>query len=59
MSNIFLFQFDYQYSAKLMNLGPTGGIDGKVKDIRIDLEVDIDLNTSLLSLKTFKITNTG
>lgn len=54
------FQFDYQYSAKLMNLGPTGGIDGKVTDIEVLLEVMIDVQTNnLITLKTFKISNAG
>lgn len=53
------FQFTYLYSAKLMDLGPTGGLDGKVKDIEINLVVDYDLETNRLSLNSFKITKSG
>lgn len=55
----FWFQFTYLYSAKLMNLGPTGGLDGKVKNIECNLVVDYDLDTKLLSLNSFKITKSG
>lgn len=42
-----------------MNIGPTGGLDGKVKNIECSLVVDYDLDTHLLSLNSFKITKSG
>lgn len=42
-----------------MNIGPTGGLDGKVKNIECNLVVDYNLDTKLLTLNTFKITKTG
>lgn len=42
-----------------MSLQHSGGVDGKVKNIKIDLEIDIDMKTNLLSLKSFQITDAG
>lgn len=42
-----------------MNIGPTGGLDGKVTNIQCSLVLDVDLETNLLSLNTFKITKSG
>lgn len=42
-----------------MGLGPTGGIDGKVTDIKLELVLNVDEETNYLTLETFEITKTG
>lgn len=51
--------FNYDYSAKIMNLGPTGGLDGKVVDVDTEIKAYVDLTTQKLTLQSFKITNAG
>lgn len=51
--------FSYDYSAKIMDLGPTGGLDGKVVDVETEIKAYVDLTTQKLTLQSFKITNAG
>lgn len=51
--------FSYDYSAKIMDLGPTGALDGSVVEVETEIKAYIDLETQRLSLQSFTITNTG
>ncbi|EFA08505.1 uncharacterized protein LOC662271 [Tribolium castaneum] len=51
--------FTYDYSAKIMNLGPKGGLEGSVTDLAMNLEVGFDFKNKALTLKDFSITNSG
>lgn len=51
--------FNYDYSAKIMDLGPTGGVDGKVVNVETEIKAYVDLATQKLSLQSFKITSAG
>lgn len=42
-----------------MDLGPTGGIDGKVASMRIALVLSVDLATGYVSLQDFDIVEAG
>lgn len=45
--------------AKIMDLGPTGALDGKVVDVKTKVKAYIDLAIQKLSLQSFEITSAG
>ncbi|XP_044272295.1 uncharacterized protein LOC123016144 [Tribolium madens] len=51
--------FTYDYSAKIMGLGPKGGIEGTVTDLNMNLEVGFDFKKKVLTLENFSISNSG
>lgn len=50
---------DYDYLVKFMNLGPTGGVEGKIENLKIYLDVTVDLKNMEVILQGFKIANAG
>lgn len=42
-----------------MNLGPTGGIEGKVSNLRIEAKIGFDFENYVASLDEFDIVNSG
>ncbi|EFA08506.1 uncharacterized protein LOC662311 [Tribolium castaneum] len=51
--------FTYDYSAKIMNLGPIGGLEGSVTDLGMNLELEFDFKNKALTLEDFSITDSG
>ncbi|RZC37491.1 uncharacterized protein BDFB_010402 [Asbolus verrucosus] len=51
--------FTYDYSAKIMGLGPTGGIEGKVSNIAVEVKIGFDTTTLTASLDEFYIIHAG
>ena len=51
-------QFTYEYSAEIMGLGPTGGIDGKIANIEVEVKIGFDVTNLVLSLDEFEIIDT-
>ncbi|XP_068903973.1 uncharacterized protein [Tenebrio molitor] len=49
----------YDYSAKIMGLGPTGGIEGSVTDLAMEVTFGFDYVNLLITLEDFTITNSG
>ncbi|KAJ3653534.1 hypothetical protein Zmor_012781 [Zophobas morio] len=52
-------QFTYEYSAEIMGLGPTGGIDGKIANIEVEVKIGFDVTNLVLSLDEFEIIDTN
>ncbi|XP_063922604.1 uncharacterized protein LOC135137005 [Zophobas morio] len=52
-------QFTYDYSAKIMGLGPAGYIDGKVTDLAVEVKIGFDPVALVLSLDEFNIVHAG
>ncbi|EFA03851.1 uncharacterized protein LOC660232 [Tribolium castaneum] len=52
-------QFTYDYSAKIMGLGPTGGIEGKIAKLTCEVKIGFDVEAIQASLDEFYITNSG
>nr|XP_015835604.1 PREDICTED: uncharacterized protein LOC103312896 [Tribolium castaneum] len=52
-------QFTYDYSAKIMGLGPTGGIEGKANSVGVRVKIGFNVETLEASLDEFSITNSG
>lgn len=42
-----------------MNIGPTGGVEGKIENLKIYLDVTVDLKNMEVILQGFKIANAG
>ncbi|XP_049797828.1 uncharacterized protein LOC126215207 [Schistocerca nitens] len=49
----------YDYTLKILDIGPTGSINAKAEDLLVSLEVNIDVATSQLSLGSYTITDAG
>jgi len=47
---------NYHYSAKIMNIGPTGSVKAKLKDAVAYIDVNLDLSTLQITDIEFKIT---
>lgn len=52
-------QFTYDYSAKIMGLGPTGGIEGKVSALTCAVKISFDTQNLVANLDKFDITHSG
>ena len=52
-------QFTYDYSAKIMGLGPAGYIDGQVTDLAVEVKIGVDPVALVLSLDEFNIVHAG
>lgn len=49
----------YDYTLKILDIGPSGSINAKAEDLLVALEVNIDPETSQLSLGSYTITDAG
>lgn len=56
---IYFFQFTYDYKVQVLLLSYSGGIIGKVKDLRIYTTLTFDFNNYQASLEKFDLTNSG
>ncbi|XP_044267281.1 uncharacterized protein LOC123013047 [Tribolium madens] len=52
-------QFTYDYSAKIMGLGPRGGIEGKISALTCEVKIGFDVDKIHASLDEFYITHSG
>lgn len=50
---------NYDYLAKIMNIGPTGGMEARVSKLNIFVEIVLDTKTLEVVLQDFKITDAG
>lgn len=53
------FQFNYNYHVSVFNLGPKGGVEGKINDFHIHLKIGFDFNTLHASVDEFNVKKTG
>ncbi|XP_065163341.1 uncharacterized protein [Atheta coriaria] len=51
--------FNYDYNAKLMDLGPDGSIEGSATDIQIYFSLALDFNQLVITLNEFDIVKIG
>lgn len=54
-----LVDLNYDYLAKIMDLGPTGGLEGKIRDLTIMIDITIDIKSMEIILQNFDITDAG
>ncbi|GLV39078.1 uncharacterized protein CBL_06129 [Carabus blaptoides fortunei] len=50
---------NYDYSASIMNLGPYGGLEGKIMGVSAYVDISIDTVTTEIILQEFQITDAG
>lgn len=50
---------NYDYKIKFMSLGPSGGIEGKVSNLRLIVDIAIDMKTMMVTLQGFSIADAG
>ncbi|KAF2887091.1 hypothetical protein ILUMI_19082 [Ignelater luminosus] len=51
--------FNYEYTAKLMGIGPKGGIDGSLRDAKFTITVSVDTETCEAQLEEYKLNRQG
>ncbi|KAF2889627.1 hypothetical protein ILUMI_16546 [Ignelater luminosus] len=51
--------FNYDYTAKLMGIGPKGGIDGSLRNAKFTIIVSIDTDTCEAQLEEYKLNRQG
>lgn len=56
---MFFFQFNYDYKAKFMNIGPSGKVKGRMENILMYMDASIDLHEMKLLLQKFEIQSAG
>lgn len=42
-----------------MNLGPSGGVDGRLENVKLYIDILFDIQDLHLTLQDFQIVNTG
>ncbi|XP_045471074.1 uncharacterized protein LOC123678218 [Harmonia axyridis] len=52
-------KFKCKYKARLMGLGPSGGLDGEMKSVKMITSLEIDWGTYEASVQKYKITHSG
>ncbi|CAH1368577.1 unnamed protein product [Tenebrio molitor] len=52
-------EFTYDYSAKILGMGPTGGIVGKVTNVQVEVVIGFNIETLRASLDEFYIVKAG
>ncbi|XP_067006403.1 mite allergen Der f 7 [Anabrus simplex] len=50
---------DYDFAAQIMNIGPKGSIQGKIKNLKLFLDIIADIETFDIYLQDLKITDAG
>ncbi|KAK5647131.1 hypothetical protein RI129_005595 [Pyrocoelia pectoralis] len=55
----FEFQLNYDYAIQLMNLGPSGVLDGFVEGCKFLLQIEVNMTTMLARLDEYDLQNLG
>ncbi|XP_028139247.2 uncharacterized protein LOC114333557 [Diabrotica virgifera virgifera] len=52
-------KFTYDYDVRIFGLGPSGSMDGEIKEFKFYLQFSLDLEHFVLSIKQLKTTDSG
>lgn len=50
---------NYDYKASIMNIGPHGGVEGKIHGMNVFVDITVDTINAEINLQDFQITNAG
>lgn len=50
---------NYDYKIKFMSIGPSGGVEGKISNLRLIVDIAIDLKNMEVTLQGFSIADAG